>query len=249
MALTKITSPRFDNVNLLVYGEPGTWKSRALTTFTKGRILLLQSEPGIITPMTFEGFSERADVFAVEDWKDFSDLRKNPERWLKANKINLSDYGLIALDGVTELLTPVKKWILQQYPTKAGDRLDRGTWGLLREEIRGFCLALCKLPIRVYVTAQLYLGEVESVEEQKIIQMFLPATVGAFRLGSGHLFDFVMRSRVDIKGRPWLQTKTIGNIIAKTRGVDIPKEVPFNLDDLYDLIEKQKGGAAEEEEK
>lgn len=228
MVLREITTQASTLPNILVYGPPGTGKSMAPVTFS-GRTLILHTEPGLVAALIDKEASQRIRAVRVETWDDIQGIRKGLTTWLKENKLG-DEFDLIMLDSITELQEMALKAILRDFPSKQKDGLpEQQHYGMLRERMRQVLYALTHSPFGVYVTAQALLQDIGTKDSPHT--MWVASLIGKTKNEIKHLFDWEFFSR-KLNNKFELVTEETADSFGKSRGVTLPRVVPFNLDEL-----------------
>lgn len=228
----KIVTDQSDTLpNILVYGPAGTGKSMAPVTFS-GKTLLLQLEPGLVAALTDEAAKKRLTAIRIEDWKDISEIRRGVPEWLKKNNIS-EDFDLLMIDSVTELQEMALRSILKEFPSKQKDGLpEQQHYGMLRERVRQVLYAISHSTYGTYVTCQALLQDVGT--KDNIQTIWMASLIGKLKSEIKHLFDWQFFSR-KMNGKFELITEETADSFGKSRGVNLPRVVPFNLDELFKL--------------
>lgn len=217
--------------NILVYGPAGTGKSMAPVTFS-GKTLLLQFEPGLIAALSDQVAKSRITAVRIESWKDISSLRKGVEPWLAENKLD-PEFDLLMLDSATELQEMALRAILQEFPSKQKDGLpEQQHYGMLRERMRQVLYAASHSRYGLYVTCQALLQDVGPKDNATTI--WLASLIGKLKSEIKHMFDWQFFSR-KMNGKFELITEETADSFGKSRGVTLPRVVPFNLDSLLEV--------------
>jgi len=184
----------------------------------------------LIAALIDQEASQRIRALRVEGWDDVQGIRKGMEKWLQENKLG-TDYDMIMLDSVTELQEMALKAILRDFPSKQKDGLpEQQHYGMLRERMRQILYALTQSKFGVYVTAQAMLVDIGTKDSPQT--MWLASLIGKTKNEIKHLFDWEFFSR-KLNNKFELVTEETTDSFGKSRGVTLPRIVPFNLDELF----------------
>lgn len=250
--------------NVLVYGKAGTGKSYAPVTFP-GKILLLQTEPGVCSAMEDKDFRRRATVCRLDEWEDLKELRFGLDPWITwwnrlakkddaMDEIEENNFDLLVLDSITWVTQICLEYGLSKYPpsNKYGTP-EIAHYMMARERVRQIMSGILPEPIPTYITAQ---AEVKDLGEPVgTISMFLPSAVGKDRMALAYNVDYVFWSMTKSKKggdkgeREFvLETQDTGIHLGKTRGIHIPRTIPFDLGEVFTTL-KEAAAKVEDENK
>lgn len=224
--------------NLVVYGPPGSGKSYAITTFRHGKILVLQTEPGMISALQDDDFKARVDsgevvVLRVESWKDIDDVRFGLATWVEKHVAGFKP-DLVVVDSISWVADYAKDWVLRSYPPKNVMKVpELQQWMMIAELMRQFIQAVVRSECAVYFVAQADMREVG--EPGAATTMWVPGIPGKYATKIGHDVDVVFFSRRREDGTFVLDTFQSASRVAKVRGFDPARTIPFDLDAVIEM--------------
>jgi len=249
-----ITSLSTNALSIAVYGQPNSGKSHAVTTYTKGKQLFLQTEPGICTPARDPEWLKRTTAIKLTDYRDLEMLAYGVDDWIKdwnrRTKVTgmqpiEDEFDLVSLDSATWAQRLVMEQVLKDYPSKKASRQgipDQQNWGMISVRMLNILNGLCKSRQRIYVTVQKKAQTFTSkAGEEDSFDMFVPNLVGQQKDNITHDFDWIFWSYTKrVKGKLQLQffvdDRPSAMYYAKIRGVDPMGEQEFNLDTIFNRL-------------
>lgn len=239
--------------NILTYGAPGTYKSRAVIGYTEkypGKILFVQTEPGMCSPMSDPAFRSSAIVKRPDSYDDVKILKYGVESWVNKTvnpqakkfglkEVDLSEVNLFVLDSITHLGEIVKQHVMKVNPPKNPHGIpEMKQWMMMAELIRQICQGIENSPLRCYLTGQHDLREEPASGGEEGAAIFLPDVPTKQRFRIMYDVDWVFYSFM-MNGTPKIRTEHGTNSYAKSRGILLPKIMDFNLADMFGLIEDE----------
>ncbi len=242
-----VTSNAETPMMLLLYGLPGSGKSYSVATYTKGSILLVQTEPGFISALKDPTFKAAVaagthTIYSATSWADVDAWRFNGgfEKWIAQNKLPMP--SLIVVDSMTWLMEFAKEEVMKAYPSTSDkrrpeDRIpERMHYMMLQELVKQILVQFRKLPCDKILIAQ---AEVKELQEPgSTVTIWFPSISGKYTTRTGHDVDAVLFTKRDGKGQFIAETRTTSTHLGKVRGLEVGSEIPLNLDRIVELWAK-----------
>ena len=237
--MKQLTSNEKVPPNILLYGPAGTGKSYSVTTYS-GPVLLLQTEPGLVSALANESFRQRVEsgqshVFQIESWGDIDPMRTSLTDWLKAAGLGNWMPELVVLDSVTWAAELAKEEILRRMPSKSGVP-ELHHWMLITEWVRQLVRGVVRCKAASLIIAQADIRDIEEPGSSQ--QAWLPGMPGRYATKITHDVDFVVFARRDTSGKFVVDTQASASKLGKTRALELPRTMELNLDELVKALSR-----------
>lgn len=251
----EITGLMTNGLSIAVYGPTNSGKSHAVTTYTTGKQLFLQTEPGVCTPAMDPDWLARARAIKLTEYRDVEMLAYGVDDWIKdwnrRTKITgmapiEDEFDLVTVDSSTWLQRIVTTQVVKDYPSKVEKREGIPTqqaWGMISIRMLNILNGLCKSRQRVYVTIQqeiktINIKKSKDDEDSDSYDMFIPNLVGKQKTNITHDFDWLFysysrRQKGKLALGFYVDDRSGPTHIAKIRGMNPIGEQEFNLDKIF----------------
>lgn len=226
------TTPGQGFLNMLVYGQPGTGKTRFCgSAEPRFKTLIASAESGLLSlnnnKVNGEVFSY--DYVKVTKFEEIEEIYK----FLAFSK---HDYKLLALDSGTELQKVCMDFILREEKIEKPRIQD---WGTLNDKMTRLIRTMRDLPIHLIMTSLMDEDKDELTGEVKVY----PSFQGKISKSIGGYFDEVFYSYCTSKksesGNTFeykLLTQNSGKYLGKDRSGKLPQIINPNFCEIYDTI-------------
>lgn len=238
--------------NFLVYGPAGSRKSYSVTTYTRGPVHILQTEPGRISALDNPQFYAKVQegyhaVIYMNSNSDFDIIRKGGREayaaFCERNKLKFP--SMIVLDSISWYNTLIIDDVLRKFPPRNGLGIPEiNHWMMVSEQTRQLISQLVQTDAIIYIIAQ---ADIREIEEPGIkTTLWIPGIVGKYATQIAHATDMVFFAKPGANGEVLLHCTYTGGHLGKTRGINVKdKTLPFNIDHIISLWEaslEENGG-------
>lgn len=231
-------------LNILLYGEPGTGKTRFIGTASKKmKTLIGSAEKGLLSIrklMKETGDDKlKPEDRQIKQWEigSYEDLEALVQYFL----FTKHDFGCLALDSGTEIQQRCMESILRKESRTKAQQAD---WGTLGDKMSYLTRQLRDSPYSFIMTALSDTKVDQNTGEQKVA----PEFQGRFQALSTGFFDEVFYAyseskkkddgSIDIKYK--LLTRNSGKFQGKDRSGELPIVVEPDFSVIYDTIFKKE---------
>lgn len=227
-------SQDLNKLNVLIYGPPGSGKTRFIGSAAKRfKTLIASAESGLLSLRGLkddQGNPIKADYVDVKKFEDLQEI----VRYLTAAK---HDYECFAIDSGTEIQQVCMDYILQQ---EKRDKLQLQDWGTLNNKMVGMIRYFRDLAkMNMIMTA---LSEIENQPDSS--QKHVPLFQGRIQKSIAGYFDEVVFSYVhttsagtpDEKRDHMVVCQSSDKLLTKDRSGKLPKTLPNDFTVMYDRV-------------
>jgi phage nucleotide-binding protein len=226
------------NLNILIYGQPGTGKTTfAGSSELRFKTLILSAESGLLSLRNFVG----ADGSPINfDFKQIDRFEQMEESFTFL-RLGQHEYRTVVLDSVTEIQKTCMEYILRENKRDVAQIQD---WGSLNMKMERMIRSFRDLPMNFITTAL----EEHEVDKQTGEVRVMPALQGKFQQTIAAYFDEVFwayskNQMVDGKEIPkhYILTRNSGKYIGKDRSGKLPVTIADpTFGKIFDLIYPQQ---------
>jgi hypothetical protein len=223
------TTNKQGHLNVLIYGEPGTGKTRFIgTAQPKFKTLIASAESGLLS------LGDGYDNIKVTNFEQLEEIWKH----LQFEK---HDYKCFAMDSGTEIQKICMEYILHK---NKRDKAQMQDWGELGDKMARLIRTMRDMDIHFVMTALLDETKDEATGEVKAY----PAFKGSLARQVAGYFDEVLFSystskkneRGEIEAKYQLLTRNSGKYVAKDRSGKLPSVIEPDFTAMYNTIYKQE---------
>jgi len=238
MEISKTNEINNANLNILIYGQPGTGKTTfAGSSELRFKTLILSAESGLLSLRNFVG----ADGHPIDfDYKQIDKFEQMEEafHFLKLEK---HEYRTVVMDSVTEIQKTCMDYILRENKRDVAQIQD---WGSLNLKMERLIRAFRDLPMNFIATA---LEETE-VDKQTGEMRVMPSLQGKFQQTIAAYFDevfYAFTKPVTVDGKEVFKhhilTRNSGKFIGKDRSGKLPATIADpDFGKVFDMIYQPK---------
>ena len=230
-------------INAMVYGEPGTGKTRSALTLPGGpeKTVIIAAEPGL---KTLRG--HKIEVWEIEGWNDFSAALDH----LAANKDKLG-FENVFIDSLSEITKICADHILKERidiytarktntKTMFADQRTLEDYGLAKGRIDRLCRGFRSLPYNVFFTCHAHRDKDEKTGIIKTMPLVSPSSLAEDLPG---LFDHVILSKTDIVDKEqkfWWEDYNSQSQMGKDRSGNIPEKTEPDWNIVFDAYKNKE---------
>jgi hypothetical protein len=230
-------------INALLYGEPGTGKTRSAITLPHGedKTVIIAAEPGL---KTLRGHN--IEVWEIEGWNDFDEamnhLRENKAK-LKFENIfidSLSEITKICADHILKERVDIYQARKMNTKTMFADQRTLEDYGISKGRIDRLCRGFRSLPYNVFFTCHAHRDKDERTGIIKTMPLVSPSSLAEDLPG---LFDHVILAKTDVvEGQQqfWWEHYNSQSQMGKDRSGLIPPKTDPDWEIVFNAYKEQK---------
>lgn len=230
-------------INALLYGEPGSGKTRSALTLPGGpeKTVIIAAEPGL---KTLRG--HKIEVWEIEGWNDFQEALD----YLAANKEKLG-FENVFIDSLSEITKICADHILKERidiytarktntKTMFADQRTLEDYGLAKGRIDRLCRGFRSLPYNVFFTCHAHRDKDEKTGIIKTMPLVSPSSLAEDLPG---LFDHVILAKTDIVDKEqkfWWEHYNSQSQMGKDRSGNIPERTEPDWNIVFEAYKNKE---------
>jgi hypothetical protein len=229
-------------INALLYGEPGTGKTRSIITLPQGldKTLIIAAEPGLKTLR-----DHKVQVWEIEAWSDFENamnaLREQKKEFGFENIVidSLSEATKICADNILKERVDIHQARKTNTKTMFADQRTLEDYGIAKGRIDRLCRGFRSLPYNVFFTCHAHRDRDEKTGITKYMPLVSPSSLAEDLPG---LFDHVILAKTDIvEGSQvfWWEHYNSQSQMGKDRSGNIPAKTEPDWSIVFDAYKEK----------